>query len=71
VHLTPFRGHAPSRRIAMFWRKSSAIHGFLLQLAEVFKQLPPTLLDPATLPAPPIEKPTRRRYVGGRNHAKD
>jgi LysR family hydrogen peroxide-inducible transcriptional activator len=66
VHLTPFRGRAPSRRIAMFWRKSSAIHEFLLQLSEVFKQLPRPLLDPATLPAvepPPIEKPARRRHA--------
>jgi LysR family hydrogen peroxide-inducible transcriptional activator len=72
VHLTPFRGRAPSRRIAMFWRKSSAIHPFLLALSEIFKQLPPALLDPATLPAPeppPIEKPARRRYVAGRAHA--
>lgn len=71
VHLTPFRSHAPSRRIAMFWRRSSAVHEFLLQLSAVFKHLPPGLLDPATLPPPPIEKPPRRRYVGGRNHTKD
>lgn len=73
VHLTPFRGHAPSRRIAMFWRRSSAMHAFLLQLAEVFKQLPHALLDPATLPAaipPPIVKKARRRYVAARSHAK-
>lgn len=70
VHLTPFRGHAPSRRIAMFWRRSSAMHGFLLQIAEVFRNIPATLLDPATLPGPPIEKPPRHRYVGGRTHAK-
>ncbi len=51
VHLTPFRGHAPSRRIAMFWRKTSAMHEFLVQVAQVFRDLPPGLLDPATLPA--------------------
>ena len=69
VHLTPFRGHAPSRRIAMFWRKSSAMHEFLLALSTIFKQLPPALLDPATLPITetrPIEKPARSRYVAGR-----
>jgi len=73
VHLTPFRGHAPSRRLAMFWRKSSAMHAFLLQLAEVFKNLPRELLDPATLPAagtPAIVKKSRGRYVAGRSHAK-
>jgi LysR family hydrogen peroxide-inducible transcriptional activator len=72
VHLTPFRGHAPSRRIAMFWRKSSAMHEFLRALSTIFKQLPPALLDPATLPPAetrPIEKPARRRYVAGRAHA--
>ena len=66
VHVTPFRGRAPSRRIAMFWRKSSALHAFLRQLSIVFKHLPAGLLDPATLPpAPPatVVKTPRRRYV--------
>ncbi|MDO1530234.1 DNA-binding transcriptional regulator OxyR [Fulvimonas sp. R45] len=46
VHLVEFRGsHPPSRRIAMLWRKSSAMAGFLMQLAEVFRQLPKELLD--------------------------
>ncbi len=74
VHLTPFRGHAPSRRIAMFWRKSSAMSGFLMRLAQVFKALPRDLLDPATLPENPnpavrgIEKGRKGRYGG--NHAR-
>lgn len=70
VHLTPFRGHPPSRRIAMFWRKSSATHGFLLQLSEVFKHLPQGLLDPATLPAvttPNVEKLRQPRYRAGKS----
>ena len=74
VHLTPFRGHAPSRRIAMFWRRSSAMGEFLLQLSEIFKSLPRGLLDPATLPTgsppPPIVKSRQPRYVGGRTHVK-
>lgn len=45
VHLVEFRGHPPHRRIAMLWRKSSAMSGFLMQVAEVFKELPPELLD--------------------------
>ncbi|WHZ18569.1 MAG: hydrogen peroxide-inducible genes activator OxyR [Rhodanobacteraceae bacterium] len=61
VHLTSFRGRAPSRRIAMCWRKSSASHEFLLQLSEVFKRLPPRLLDPAALPHRPLRN---RRAVG-------
>jgi LysR family hydrogen peroxide-inducible transcriptional activator len=46
VHLVEFRGHPPSRRIAMVWRKSSAMGEFLGELAKVFKALPPELLDP-------------------------
>jgi LysR family hydrogen peroxide-inducible transcriptional activator len=66
VHLTPFRGHPPSRRIAMFWRKSSAMHGFLLRLSEVFQTLPRELFDPATLrKVPPLANPRRRRRVSG------
>jgi LysR family hydrogen peroxide-inducible transcriptional activator len=46
VHLVPFRGNqAPSRRIAMVWRKSSAMAGFLKKLAEIFRDLPKGLLD--------------------------
>ncbi|HEX5489292.1 MAG TPA: LysR substrate-binding domain-containing protein [Rhodanobacteraceae bacterium] len=74
VHLTPFRGRPPSRRIAMFWRRSSAMNGFLLQLSQVFKDLPPALLDPATLPTEPpppaIVKSRQARYVGGKIHDK-
>lgn len=46
VQLVEFRGHPPSRRIAMVWRKSSAMAGFLKRLAEVFKALPKDLLQP-------------------------
>lgn len=45
VHLVPFRGHAPSRRIAMVWRKSSALAAFLKTFAEEFRHLPKSLLD--------------------------
>jgi len=41
----PFAGQAPSRTIAMVWRSSSALGGFLLELAQVFKQLPKGLLE--------------------------
>ncbi len=46
VHLIEFAGHAPSRRIAMVWRKSSSLDGFLHRFAEVIAQLPPGLLKP-------------------------
>jgi len=50
IHLIQFRGHAPSRRIAMFWRKSSALAPFLKKFAGVFRELPRALLDPHVLP---------------------
>ncbi len=56
LHLIEFKGPAPSRRIAMVWRKSSALDGFLKQLAEVLRHLPEGLLDTrsaVTLPAAP------------------
>jgi LysR family hydrogen peroxide-inducible transcriptional activator len=55
VQLIEFRGsHPPSRRIAMLWRKSSAMGGFLKQLAGVFRELPEGLLDPHGAVVPPV-----------------
>lgn len=34
ISLVPFRAPAPSRKIALVWRKSSALDGFLRVLAE-------------------------------------
>jgi len=45
LRLIEFGAHPPHRRVAMVWRKSSAMHEFLLRLAEVFRKLPPALLD--------------------------
>jgi len=53
LHLIEFKAPAPSRRIAMVWRKSSAMDGFLQRLAEVFRQLPADLLDPHGAASPP------------------
>ena len=64
VQLIEFRGsHPPSRRIAMLWRKSSAMGGFLKQLAGVFRELPKGLLDPhdAVTPAAATATPTKSR----------
>ena len=44
IRLLPFRDPQPSRRIAMAWRRSSAMSAFLLQLADEFKRLPRELL---------------------------
>ncbi|MEP6633525.1 MAG: LysR substrate-binding domain-containing protein [Luteimonas sp.] len=40
IHLLGFSDSHPSRRIAMVWRRSSAMTAFLQQLAEVFRQVP-------------------------------
>ncbi|MCL7715128.1 LysR substrate-binding domain-containing protein [Stenotrophomonas mori] len=45
IRLIGFDGDdAPSRRIAMVWRRSSAMGDFLQQLAGIFQSLPPDLL---------------------------
>jgi LysR family hydrogen peroxide-inducible transcriptional activator len=45
IHLLSFRADKqPSRRIAMVWRRSSAMSAFLESLAELFKHLPEGLL---------------------------
>lgn len=45
IRLVEFRGDAPSRRIAMVWRKSSAMAPFLKRLADLLRELPRELLD--------------------------
>ncbi|WP_257386676.1 DNA-binding transcriptional regulator OxyR [Tahibacter caeni] len=44
IHLLPFRGEVPSRRIALVWRKSAAMKGFLATLADELKRLTKGLL---------------------------
>ncbi|GAB1597105.1 LysR substrate-binding domain-containing protein [Lysobacter sp. PAGU 2638] len=44
--LVPFAGDVPHRRIAMVWRRSSAMGDFLEQLAAEFRRLPDGLLTP-------------------------
>ena len=46
IHLLRFRDSQPSRRIAMVWRRSSAMSDFLLKLAQLFRNLPKALLKP-------------------------
>jgi LysR family hydrogen peroxide-inducible transcriptional activator len=46
LHLIEFKGRPPSRRVAMVWRKSSAMDAFLKHLAAIFRQLPVDLLNP-------------------------
>ena len=54
IHLLGFSDSHPSRRIAMVWRKSSAMSGFRQVFAQVFRDLPPGLFQPdAPVPAAP------------------
>ncbi|HUD43844.1 MAG TPA: DNA-binding transcriptional regulator OxyR [Dokdonella sp.] len=53
VRLVQFRKPAPSRKIAMVWRKSSALGGFIQSLADLFAELPADLLDPGAGAAAP------------------
>ncbi|MFT3763373.1 MAG: DNA-binding transcriptional regulator OxyR [Pseudoxanthomonas sp.] len=52
IRLLHFNDSHPSRRIAMLWRKSSALAEFLPQLAQVFRELPAELFDPAPESSP-------------------
>ena len=45
MHLLPFRDPPPARRLALVWRKSSAMGGFLRELAQVLRELPAGLLQ--------------------------
>ncbi len=54
IRLIGFRADKqPSRRIAMVWRRSSAMGSFLEQLAEQFKHLPASLLSVDAAIEPP------------------
>ena len=44
LRFVEFRAPAPTRRLAMVWRRSSARSGFLRDLAKVLRDLPPGLL---------------------------
>ncbi len=64
IHLLPFRGDPPSREIAMVWRRSSAMSGFLQQLAQPIKLLPRGLLQTAPgigEPAGPVRTARNKR----------
>jgi Transcriptional regulator len=45
IHLLGFSDSHPSRQIAMVWRRSSAMNDFLMELAAVFRDLPPGLFE--------------------------
>lgn len=57
IRLLGFRDSAPSRQIAMVWRRSSAMAEFLQSLAQVFKELPAQLFtaDPSAAALPAVQ----------------
>lgn len=57
IRLVSFRDPPPTRRLALVWRRSSAMGEFLHKLAAVLRDLPPGLLS---APEPPTQKPHRR-----------
>ncbi len=53
IHLLGFSDSHPSRQIAMLWRRSSAMAGFLLALSRVFSELPEALFQASPAAAKP------------------
>lgn len=51
IRLLPFRAPAPTRRLAMAWRRSSAMTPFLRDLAGLLRAVPPGLLSLGDAPA--------------------
>lgn len=62
MRLLPFQAPAPSRRIALVWRRSSAMGAFLMQLATVLRELPAELLSTDDF----VQKPASRRAAKSR-----
>jgi len=58
IQLLRFRDSHPSRRIGMVWRRSSAMAGFLHELADVMHALPKSLLKPDPAAPAPKAKPS-------------
>jgi LysR family hydrogen peroxide-inducible transcriptional activator len=72
VQLLGFRD-PPHRRLALVWRRSSAMAGFLRQVAGVLRALPPGLLappKPAAAPAPAKPAPRARPKAAAKKGAR-
>lgn len=64
IQLLSFKDPPPTRRLAMVWRRSSAMGPFLHQLASVLRDIPPRLLQ---APAPaPRRRPAAKKSAPGR-----
>ncbi len=58
VHLIEFAAPAPSRRIALVWRRSSSMSGFLKRFAAIIRSMPETLLQPRQQVSSPMPRKT-------------
>ena len=68
IHLLGFSDSHPSRQIAMLWRRSSAMAGFLLELSKVFSELPTELFSPTPeIGLQPPQAPGRKS-AGSKRH---
>ncbi|TWG92997.1 LysR family hydrogen peroxide-inducible transcriptional activator [Luteimonas sp. J16] len=56
IRLLRFSDSQPSRQIALFWRRSSAMSGFLSRLADAFRALPRELLTAPSGPADGVRR---------------
>ncbi|MFN9793489.1 MAG: LysR substrate-binding domain-containing protein [Pseudomonadota bacterium] len=65
VVLLPFSDRAPSRRLALAWRKTSAMAPFLRRLAAVIRDLPVGLLEAGAPSATPAATPAAARRRRG------
>jgi len=66
IHLLGFRDSKPSRQIAMVWRRSSAMAGFLQQFAQVFRELPQELFTPTPDLVPAAHRQAAKKSTGAR-----
>jgi LysR family hydrogen peroxide-inducible transcriptional activator len=61
IELVRFRNPPPSRKLALVWRRSSALSGFLQKLAATLRDLPNGLLEVPGQIAKPPAKPARSK----------
>ena len=54
VHLIEFADHAPSRRIALVWRRSASMSAFFMRFATVIRSMPAELFQPHLQMSAPI-----------------
>lgn len=64
IKLLSFKDPPPTRRLAMVWRRSSAMGPFLHDLAGILRDLPPRLLQAPT--APPGRTPMTKKQLPGK-----